>query len=616
MAADLDDDDYSLIGRIMEYLGSRPNSADELQRLTQIERFRTFFEQFNDGVAHLHKQSAEHRSHDEISKVVTAMAHLFVDALVDVIHTPNWRQQLLDFLSSDQVRRESRTGASEAAPEGAAPAAIKVVEIRTSTENQQPSPGAAQDESIIPDFLGDWDSLGQTDSSSDALSTPSSQEEKAVVVVEPAPERAVGELKTADPQSSRLQESCRVDMRAILQKAHKTLDGIQRAKKSSTQRIHWQKLRSHFFDLRDTAMIYGIEELETLATKARQLLELSLNAMPAQPEKAAAPEAQSLHQIIGIGTSSPFPNPAENTVWVQLFNEVLTVFDKAVSQDFEFLPMTEIDHIARRLVAIHHQPDRLEELTNAQTIASSPAAEVEDDFKLPGEDDAELLGLIAEVTGKRPPAGRQKAQEPKPDSSREQLKPQDEAQIERIKPAMEKPNQLASNEILYVQNTRFTAKQPQVTKYQKEAQLCFRVIDEALDILEHDPNHRLSLENVELASGSLKKMARQMDLEPLARFPEHVEELVGRVTSMGVPFSLGVLNTVREGYGHLQHVAESPEAGLAAVENIDHVVLQFIKSLDEYTSQDYPTEGYLIVDHPEESLRYQREVIATPAGNF
>jgi hypothetical protein len=95
--------------------------------------------------------------------------------------------------------------------------------------------------------------------------------------------------------------------------------------------------------------------------------------------------------------------------------------------------------------------------------------------------------------------------------------------------------------------TPTSTRDERITNFRYDADLYFRVADEAIEQLASNQNSRIALENLELASYSLKGLARKLGLELLAKLPELTEEIVKKIISLHIV-------PAKETYGNIKKV--------------------------------------------------------------
>ncbi len=122
------------------------------------------------------------------------------------------------------------------------------------------------------------------------------------------------------------------------------------------------------------------------------------------------------------------------------------------------------------------------------------------EFKLPGED--EIASLLSEISENSP---LKKGADLQPDSPQES---ESEGLVTDV-------TQVAPGDLL--------------SSYKQQAELYFGVIEQALNLLEGQPEHKTALEDVELACNSLYGLVMKMNLDSIAKTPSLMAELIRNI---------------------------------------------------------------------------------------
>ncbi|MFQ5630390.1 MAG: hypothetical protein ACE5I1_16585, partial [bacterium] len=210
--------------------------------------------------------------------------------------------------------------------------------------------------------------------------------------------------------------------------------------------------------------------------------------------------------------------------------------------------------------------DILDETLSEHFVEDMPQKEGEDfSLYMPGEDDPELLDLINEVTNRKAETdGTQDDEEDGPFFEHKQnIDLQDDS-------AATMPSAKAAH-----------VKDDRMANFRHEADLYFRVVDEAIEQLLLNKQSRIAFENLELAAYSLKGLARKLGLEPLAKLPELVEELVGKIILLRIFPENDTYLTLKKAFTLLKKTADINEVEKREYRELDRTLLGLIRSLDE-----------------------------------
>ncbi len=133
IAADISEDDYLLIGQVMQRLVDSTQPEQELAALQILTRFQDFHHTLDESLHHLYQPGL---APDEMKQIIEGLAHDFVEVLIDVLHDPVEKKRLLGLMHMDQTL-------AEAAPLTDA----KIMELNESVvENLDDMPGLLEDD--------------------------------------------------------------------------------------------------------------------------------------------------------------------------------------------------------------------------------------------------------------------------------------------------------------------------------------------------------------------------------------------------------------------------------------------------------------------------------------
>ena len=175
-------------------------------------------------------------------------------------------------------------------------------------------------------------------------------------------------------------------------------------------------------------------------------------------------------------------------------------------------------------------------------------------FSLPGESNEELLNLIKDVSlSVNIPAKTEAAQEEPKDDTK---KPQ-------------------SSTIDY-QTLKDVGEREAYHTFATQAKPMAQIIFDSLNLLKQDNiKYAHIVEDIELASASLKHLARKLNLQKLAFFPELVESICINVSAADLKIPAGFLDAIAKGVKHL--LAYDP-----ANENHEAILIDILSDLKRY----------------------------------
>ncbi len=665
VACDVSEDDYLIIGQVMQHFVEAENPRKELARFAVIERYRDFLTSIDEVIDQLRRPGLQT---EDMKKLIESAANDFVEVLVDIIHDEQSRAELLRLAGVELPRAQEPTPLPEepAHSEDGSGHTLELdpsltelnetileetrslEESFTFTEDEESEPldalpdmfepaaeeaeepaldemPAFSDELLEPEagsaLLPDKGSPGiedentpqeqrpveplqeaapplKKDVSDEPLqAVPQEKDEKEAM---PAEEEALPELPQWERAEAGLhageaaeQESLREPVagenpaepmnlsRGFCDEAEKMIAEIrstmdQLAVGRQNQKT-LKKLRGLFLDLRESAMIHGFQLTEELAGKVQRLAERLLQTglplpepvyglLIGLPDLLAASLAEDYSDTLGETARTVIGQIVQATLSPQEFSPPAEpeppLSERKVTE--QTLPQNN-GRIDEPEVMPEFEPPEPESRPTAEPLPEIPQSfelddegEVSDDdlsLPLPGENDPELLALIQEVS--------QHSAKKTANPAHEQRKP-----AAAPTPAGSQPESSEG-----------------VLAWRAESELYFRVINESLDKLSDNPTDRLALENLELASYSMKGLARKLDLDHFALFPELVEELVSKVLLLHLPCPANPAEVIRKGFRLLRDAAdinkEAPE-----LRGLEKEMRRFIQSLDDFMPRD------------------------------
>jgi len=435
----LDDDDYLLIGALLDRLVQADDKFKELQALSEIKGFEGFCTYLGENVSRLRNPQLPQ---DQMKYTIESVAGTLAEMLASAVHDRDSRGKLEKHLGIEITAQGS-----------------------------------------IPDAMP-W------------------------VVDEALSEPLLNEV--------------RAGLKAFAEAIHGTL--------------HPEKITSALEGLRVSAMIYGDDEIETIAEKTLQFIS-SARQLPAldqtllvrskefierllrdgkrdgiQAEVRAhvtalsvatkatqeqAPHAMPRRRGKGIPASEPLNAPrAEDQGPVTQPPEAVLPLGKVTEEPPKSVAEPATKQVEPEIVLVEDQ--------QVVQKATAPPSE----WKIPGEDDEELLSLIEEVT-------------------RAQQKVRGKTDQEILLSDIGESEPTESVDLL----ERLPGEAPVDRRKQsfcEEASLHIKVLNDALGTLATEPERRSAWEDVELAAHSLKSVAERLGLDALAQVPALMESLATR----------------------------------------------------------------------------------------
>jgi hypothetical protein len=537
---------------------------------------------------------------ESMKRTIEGMAHFLVDALIDVLHMPASRDRLYEMLQKKFPPPESdAVDINDSVVENLYSLATQQQDMTpqelTPEEEVLPEPlvlDPAPRENLFDDEADPYPKTPPQETPQAAApaehfspnpmaTTPSPLHEKqrewrgtsavsappedfTFVLTDdeepPPPSRATESelLSDATPEQDGLNLDQAHEPLAVHENARRQLDGLIKQVKEEVSVIgnwpgKWATVRQHLQTLRETAMIHGVEEIEMLAFKGWRLLEIR-----AQRNLALGP------------------------AWKKLYTSLAETLHGLAAGIIEPQSMPEVMQLSATLSLLLEHPEKIGELVEPATVnrqaerpevmVVAPTETASRRFKLPGEDDAELISLINEV---------------RRDRSEQLTAPV--AETSQVSEAAVSAGVFAGQRELpdkHVEEKpphKTPEKHPLLAQFHEETEIYFEICNEALQNIYTNPTSRLGLDSLELGVYSLKVTARKLGIESCARFPEHVEEFVKKAILMRAPLDRLHLQSIREGLEKLRHATRMDELETAAMRQVNNQVLKFLKELHEAT---------------------------------
>ena len=240
-----------------------------------------------------------------------------------------------------------------------------------------------------------------------------------------------------------------------------------------------QKCDEIFENILSSSMICGFDAVEEVAAQARRFL-------------------------ANLSRQSNF----DGCLAISLLTETVSVLKMTLENDPENVDEQAISNLCQNLL----NPNTVVPTKEDDSVAPKQNKEKNDEpvnsghsnlteFKLPGED--EIFSLISEISGNSP---LQQGVDMPPKSLPEP-EPEISADVMQAEP-----------EDLF-------------SSYKQQAELYFKVIEQALNLLEGQPGHKTALKDIELACKSLYELLMKMNLDSIAKTPALMSKLINSIIS-------------------------------------------------------------------------------------
>ena len=341
------------------------------------------------------------------------------------------------------------------------------------------------------------------------------------------PKRSKRENKKSSSDFERLRENFKNEV-------IKTLDSLNQVYENGPEinskfLLSWQK---HFEHLKFISMLNGFEDIEAISDRMLRIAEIYFKKNNAKLSELNDLYAFAIESIQMIAKDS---NGQINII------SVLRTLD-------HFLETGEFNGRIAEDRQVRNSEDDFNEILTKENNSSQYIDNVDDnngndiDFKLPGEDDPELLALLNEISGSNKQSTTEKVDQT------DRIKEITEKGVNRKKQGAlkEKPIRL--------KNESENTVDLNIKIFIEETALFFKLIKSALVTLNEDPEDESSLEDLELASHSLKTEAMKLGFEKLSKIPQLIEDIAKYAIAHKLHLPNHMLNTISKAIVLLQSV--------------------------------------------------------------
>ena len=502
----IDDHSFRVISNFIKYLVESPQPALELKEITQIQSFKTFYSELED---HLLQLNLKKLDPSQLKVAIKNYAHYFMSKLVQrIAKEPNGRATLEKYLN-----------------------------IKTNLRSMLKTSGAKslKDVPLPQSHLKVYRSKNTNGSDSKTVIS-----EKANRQFKPV------QKNNALFNNNILQGFFEEEIFELLKPLAKISSQSSNFFTSSSD---LNKCFESFLNIKEVSLYHGYEEIEAIADRVVKIVIKfkDVNQLPDQSATSLILEAKTAIEKF-VFHHQNFEN----------IQDLLQKYDRYISSDGKVAPVVpplfepEMETLDTEPEILptpsanqeKSAPLEIEKQGNEKNVAPpTPIVSENDDnidkdlleFKLPGEDDEELLNLLQEITpqatGKINNGAAEKLSE---NSSREfeegNITSSAEQSAEEIK-----------------QNKKEEKSENHIDSFHEEADLYHKVILNAVTQLMQNKKYQVSLEDIELASASLNQLAQKFGLEKIAFLPEIMESISFQANKRSMKLPKTILENMEKG---------------------------------------------------------------------
>jgi len=361
---------------------------------------------------------------------------------------------------------------------------------------------------------------------------PGNQQHKIVDIGEPTVRSYQDELL---PEVDYSDNNANVLFEFFKEEILKSLKPLQRYSKPNSSTLIDNKFRSDWqrcsLRMKFIAMVHGYEQIEAIVTRIIRVLDFQ--------KKSSNTNSKQITMLL---------LSARDFIENYLFQDQ--------SQQSFLALLNNLDQYLTDIQQNEEQQNIIEDFSEVQ-IDQSPESNIsqlkdnyvdklnnEKNFKLPGEDDPELLSLIKEISDSKITAPTKK------NDSRNEY-----TIIQHVTRKILNPNIIQKTA-----NDFGTAQEEDTDKsdlrfFSEEIVLYVRLIKGALKSLLKNSNDDSALEDLELAASSLKSYAMKFGFEKLSRLPDVIEDIAQISKNQKIELPMKTLQTMADAIILLQNIS-------------------------------------------------------------
>jgi hypothetical protein len=538
----VDSEDENLILRkLIEKITSSFLPIEELGKLASIVEFNSFNENLEKKIS---ASDLLHADKEKMKQLIEEISQFVFNELKLILENPIAKNDLRRYLNieSKEFSDKKDDQQSEALNETVIPIKIEESILETPVEKNDFRQFLSIASEEVPDKKEDQESHA-LDETVISIKTEDSILEKPVMKNDSrpflSPKRKEGSDKKDKQQSQALNETAipiKTEVKSsndgdlslnspapidplFVEEIKKILimidQGSVQSKKKNNDTQIFSKWNNFSQELKFVSMLYGYEEVEAIADQTLRLISKVRN-LKLKSNDSIQQLFQSIHDII--------QNLIEGSC---NSSEVASFISALGNYDFDFINQ--------------HTPE--EENKNSKvdvTTVTVPAInqDFDRDFKLPGEDDQELLSLIDEVIESKKETQFRVLDKEEVDVDLDETIVQNVAVRPSLIPEIDKKE---DDSIKFLNS---------------ETSIYFKIINSALKKLVTNNSDRSAIEDIELASSSLNNHAMKFGFEKLSQLPRTIEELATKSITRELQIPVNIMRLIAEAIILLQTFAD------------------------------------------------------------
>ncbi|RMD98371.1 MAG: hypothetical protein D6814_07700, partial [Calditrichaeota bacterium] len=167
IAKDVTEDDYFIIGQLMQHLIDADDPSEELKKLQVLDRFNDFHFTLQEALNHLHQPGL---APEDMKQTIEGLANDFVEVTIDVIHDAVQKKRLIHIITQETPSSEELAPPQEdASLTQLNESVVENLEQKPATLDKPETGGSLQP----PEAVSAGDSEGAETQTIDAFAAPS-----------------------------------------------------------------------------------------------------------------------------------------------------------------------------------------------------------------------------------------------------------------------------------------------------------------------------------------------------------------------------------------------------------------------------------------------------------
>ncbi|MFQ5864156.1 MAG: hypothetical protein ACE5IW_02895 [bacterium] len=547
-------EDHLLFCNLLDHLVAAENKVEELLRISAINGFHNFLENLNNKVEYLRDSDL---TPEQLKIEIEGLAQSMIKTAMSALQHHDSKEKLKEYLGIKNTKRDDSLSKQVHDQKSKPVDDSKTTEI---TEPPSAVPGNAEPELTqqSPPYFSEFsveeesDILRTTDVGKDALAEHGndSDQNREGGSVDIKPQNNDKHKDQVDQEPGSVIRVFLTAMKLHLEQLQETLALLS---SDNRNKNHWLECSKIFENIKANAMIYGFDAFEQIAQTSINFVSKSIREIGNPDPSAIAllgETANVLNKLIQ-GDLEKLDDKViiDHIQKLKNHKESLTE-EKIESQENSSTNLkknTELDEIESKEAAIQkvHPQKNINDAPISQQVINETS-----DFKLPGEDDEEILSLVRDISENNLQ---------KNDSI---TNFSDSTESPTFAPIEKSEQPIIKNEEPEHSLTEVVdpSADDQLKAFREEAELYFSVIEEALKTLEAKPNNRTAMDDLELASYSLYGLTVKMNLEPLGQLPASIESLIKIKNSKKSSLSRKERQIIKEAYTQFRNMTRIEES--------------------------------------------------------